>query len=415
MFTRSALAAVTVAVLFSLSTSLAYAAGTIDITDPADGATLPGKSATVRGTVSDTGSAAGQRTVTYLLDVSSSTGTPTGMDCNGDGAVNAGDNFNGDSRTGDVLDCEIAAVQSLNGSLSATAGLQVGVAAFGNQGRYAEMGSGRFFAPSATDSSGRNRVRVVTNSITQGRIGQYAARIGLGTGTSFNNALDAVIPAYASVSGEKWVFMISDGESTVSPATLTKLKDAGIKVRTFAVGNSAACGPTTDLTQIATTTGENCVHVTDPTDLSAAFSGASTAVDAVTVTVSGPEGYAQTVDVTSSVNALGDWTTGELSDLATGDYTATSTARFTDGSSTTDTVTFTVPGVQPEPTATPTPSTGPIPSTTPTPSPTVTPWSSATPSPSTSTARPSAHHSHGTEHSHSPGAGHGRGLANTGA
>lgn len=227
------------------------------------------------------------------------------MDCNGDGAVNAADNFNGDTRIGDVLDCEIAAVRALNSSLSGTAGLQVGVAAFGNQGRYADMGSGRFVAPSAADSGGRNRVRVVTNSIKQGRIDQYAAVTGLGTGTSFTNALDAVASADASVSGEKWVFMVSDGESTVSSATLTKLKNAGIKVRTFAVGDSAACGPTTALTQIATATGEQCVPVTDPTDLTAAFSGASSDVNSVSVTVTGPEGYSQTLDVTDSVNALG--------------------------------------------------------------------------------------------------------------
>lgn len=396
MFKRKALAALAAGALFSLSAGVAHAAGTVSNTAPADGSTLPGTSTTITGNVSASGSiGGGPRHLTYLVDVSGSTGYTTGLDCNGDGtAGNAGDNLNGDGRIGDILDCEIAAVQALNASLTGTAELQVGVNAFGSSSAYADMGSGTtFVAPGATDENGARRVNIVSSSLTQGRIGQYTPNTRLSTGTSFNNALTSVTTAYAGVTGEKWVFMLTDGESSVSTSTLTALQDAGIKVRTFSVGSGAAgcqaTGSVSPLYAIAASTGESCIVVDDPTKLTAAFAGAPVNVSGLTVTVTGTEGFSQTL--TPTINALGDWSTTELTGLAPGTYTVTSNASFTDGTTATDTSTFVVAGSteSPSPTVTPTETPTVTPSETPTVTPSATPSASPTVTPS---VKPSKHH-----------------------
>lgn len=77
--------------------------------------------------------------VSYIIDVSGSTTFVSGMDCNGNGvAGEAGDNFNGDPRNGDILDCEISGVIALNQSLS-TANAEGSIVPFGSNSVNADV------------------------------------------------------------------------------------------------------------------------------------------------------------------------------------------------------------------------------------------------------------------------------------
>jgi hypothetical protein len=55
-----------------------------------------------------------QVNVVFLVDVSGSTWSPRGLDCDGSGSGNSADDYNLDGNAGDVLDCEISAIASLN-------------------------------------------------------------------------------------------------------------------------------------------------------------------------------------------------------------------------------------------------------------------------------------------------------------
>src|SRR4051812_44688667 len=76
----------------------------IKIDTPANGASVPLAALAVTGTVSLSplggGGGGAPPAIVYIVDTSGSTSSPT-QDCNGDGAVNATDDFNGDSSLGD--------------------------------------------------------------------------------------------------------------------------------------------------------------------------------------------------------------------------------------------------------------------------------------------------------------------------
>ena len=337
---KSVLVAASLVVGAGLFATSAQAADTsVDVTSPADGSRVAGTSTVIEGTVGAKGSS-GVDSVTYVIDLSSSTSWVRGMDCNGDGAKDAKDDLNGDKSVGDVLDCEIASVISLNKSLAAAygTGIKVSMVAFGNTGAVVDLNGSTFVTPGAKDASGRNIVEHAARSLKMGEAKQYTSKY-VGGGTSFNNALATTL-ASVPASNERYVFMMSDGQSYVSQTTLDKLKASGLKTRTFGVGSGANCE--SDLKKIAATTGESCTEVSDPTKLAAALTGKPTNVKTVTVTVSGPDGYSKSFDVTSGVTTLGGWKTPELTGLKAGQYTATAKATFTDGSEKSDKHTFTV-------------------------------------------------------------------------
>ena len=106
-------------------------------------------------------------TVLYVLDATSSTASPTGLDCSGNGALGPEDDLNQDQSVGDILDCEIAGVGALNRSLAASSGLQVGMVAFANQAAVADLdpvGSATFVPPGFTGGDPRPRIDTVDTS-----------------------------------------------------------------------------------------------------------------------------------------------------------------------------------------------------------------------------------------------------------
>ncbi|MCG7284813.1 SGNH/GDSL hydrolase family protein [Cellulomonas sp. ACRRI] len=286
--------------------------------------------------------------VQYAVDVSGSTESPV-QDCTGDGVIDALDDLNGDGRRGDVLDCQIAAVVALNASLRTAVGsaerVEVGLTAFGTTAATAQMrrdDPSALFVPPGLTGEGTDvvpNVNHVAASLRRGAIGEYADR-SVGTGTSFDAALTAALDALALHHGPGWVFLLSDGQATVSAATLDRVARSGVSVRTFAVGGgtgAAPCAASAPLGAIAAAGSDSCVRVTDPSALTASVLDSRPAwIDTVTVDVGGRR-------VEAEVDAIGGWTV-TVPGLAETAHTAVVRARFTDGLVLTERVPFWVTG-----------------------------------------------------------------------
>ena len=341
--------------LLTAVSSQAAAAPTITFADPG---TLQAGPVQLSGNVS-TGSATQTTSVLYVVDVSRSTEAPaTPLDCNGDGtAGNLADNLNGDRLTGDTLDCEIEAVRKLNASLATSPGaLQVGLEAFANLADTADMsGAATFIAPGAVDGSGQSRVAVVAQSLVRGKIRQYTEKLVNTVGDPIGTNLDlaattAVDRLLAAGAGPKYVMFLSDGSQVVSTDTLTKVKNSGVKFRTFALGDKAttACDAGKSLRRLADAGGESCTPVTDPTKLGAQLTGSQPpSITGVFVTIGGKT-------FTANVDAVGGWRAGVS--LGKGTYQATATATLSSGSQVSATRTLTVtdaPGTPGAPTPPP--------------------------------------------------------------
>lgn len=321
----------------------------IRIDSPTDGTVVdPAASPlTVEGVVGIDGLST-QANAYYMVDVSGSTTFPTGLDCDGSGDA-TGDDFNGDSLVGDVLDCEISGVLALNDSLSA--GVSVGLGAFGTSAANADMDPGAATAtftepPDAdADSDGTADLEEVARSLVAGSIGQFTP-FNVGGSTSYVAAIESINDAFSSVPGETNVaFMLSDGQAFFDPATdpgLAAAVAAGTVINTYAVGSavSGQCAPTAGLGSIADATGGTCTEVVDPSTLSTALGGAAPAgIEDVEVALNGG------APVTATLDALGNWSADlDVSALGAGDHTieATVTADDPDETEATAMVTVTV-------------------------------------------------------------------------
>lgn len=291
--------------------------------------------------------------VQYVVDVSDSTRSPV-QDCNGDGVVDVLDDFNGDGRFGDVLDCEISAVVALNASLRAVPGsvdhLRVGLTAFGTTAAAAQMTrtdrSALFVAPGQTgeldeeDTEATDVVpnlNVVASSLRQGLLGEYRSH-AVGGNTNFTAALTTALDTLEGHPGPRWIFFLSDGQASVPPATLARVAASGVGVRTFAVGTGAGsspCAATSPLGQIAAASGEACVQVHDPAALTTSVVGSQPAwLTSVTVSVGGRS-------VEADIDPIGGWT-ATVPGLGTGGHTGVVTATLADGSTLTQAVPFRV-------------------------------------------------------------------------
>ena len=185
------------------------------------------------GTVTLTGSVgveAGEiTTVLYVFDATGSTASPQGSDCSGNGAFGAEDDRNGDGSVGDILDCEIAGVEALNGSLAATAGLQVGLVAFSNQAAAADLdpaGTATFLPPGFTGGDPLPRINTVARSVVRDRIGLYDPESlgGSGAGTAFNSAISVALSTLGTApAGPKWIMFLSDGQAAIDDGLLQQL------------------------------------------------------------------------------------------------------------------------------------------------------------------------------------------------
>ncbi|QIG45584.1 VWA domain-containing protein [Nocardioides anomalus] len=303
----------------------------------------PGNPVAGQVTLSGTAGAEGGQTtsVLYAFDATNSTATPDRSDCSGDGAVDAADDLNGDGAVGDVLDCEIAGVVSLNRSLVGGSSVQAGVVGFANQAAAADLDPGAdapaFTPVGFTGGDARPRVESVARSVVRGAITQYTPKDlgGSGSGTAFDSALQTSLATLASApAGPKYVMLLSDGQSPVDDALLQQLTTSGVKVRTFAVGADASCVHYGSLAKIASATGESCTSVGSPADLTAQLSASQPdAVSGVSVSIG-------KVAVAAQVNAVGGWRADFV--LGEGTYTAIARATLTSGATATTRSTFSV-------------------------------------------------------------------------
>lgn len=299
------------------------------------------------GTVDLTGRVEGEQgqvtTVLYVMDATTSTAlTPPerGSDCSGNGALGPEDDLNGDGSVGDILDCEIAGVGSLNGSLAATSGLQVGLVAFANQAAAADLdpaGSATFLPPQFSGGDARPRIDTVARSVVRNRIGLYDPRTlgGSGAGTAFNSAISTALATLGSApAGPKWIMFLSDGQAAIDDGLLGQLSRSGVRLRSFGIGAEASCARTGSLYKMASATGESCNLSPNPAALAAGLTGSQPdAVTGVTVSI-------DRVSVAATVDAVGGWRARFT--LGAGTYTATARSVLTSGATRSAQRTFTV-------------------------------------------------------------------------
>ena len=279
--------------------------------------------------------------VQYVVDVSGSTASPL-QDCNGDGVLDALDDFNGDGRFGDVLDCQISAVVALNADLRGVPGsaehIRVGLTAFGSTAAVAQMvrdedidaelDDATFIAPGTT-GDGKDvipNVNVVASSLRVGVLGEYE-RASVGSGTNFDAALGAALDSLEPHAGPRWIFLLSDGQATVSPHTLNRVAASGVGVRTFAVGNGAGtapCAAPAALAQIVAAGSDACVRVVDPASLTTSLIASQPGwLDSVEVEIDGRT-------LVADIDPIGGWSL-VVPGLDPGYHRATVTATLTDG------------------------------------------------------------------------------------
>lgn len=233
----------------------------------------------------------------YVVDVSGSmenAGFNPFQDLTGDGVIDAADDCNGDGIQGSAMDAACFGLIALNESLGDPANVDVGLVAFGDGAKTADMspaaGAQTFTTPPQVDAGGAAGVPDVEEVIRSvdtnhfPSVGSSAAGIGLfafditdgfAFQTDYDAALTAMNAAFATqAAGEVNIaFFLSDGEPTAFTmglgSPLQAAADAGTKIHTFGIGAIApgSCDPGEPLQIIADTTGGTCTEVADPSTL----------------------------------------------------------------------------------------------------------------------------------------------------
>jgi hypothetical protein len=327
-----------------MTTSLVLLGSVVPASAASAVVTIDAPVAPTAGTVNLTGSVgveAGEvTTVLYVVDATSSTASPQGSDCSGNGAVGADDDRNGDGSVGDILDCEIVGVEALNGSLAGTAGLQVGLVAFANQAAAADLdpvGTATFLPPDFTGGDPLPRINTVARSVVRDAIGLYDPLTlgGSGAGTAFNSAISVALSTLGTApAGPKWIMFLSDGQAAIDDGLLQQLTQSGVRLRSFGIGAEASCAQSKSLYKMAAATGESCQLAPQPASLAAGLIGSRPdAVSGVTVSI-------EDISVAATVDAVGGWKASFT--LGAGTYTATVRAILASGTVSTAQRTFTV-------------------------------------------------------------------------
>lgn len=243
--------------------------------------------------------------VVYTVDVSGSMENaafnpfqPAVGDCDGDGLV------------GTALDAACVGLIALNDSLNSATNVNVGLVAFANGAKTADMapaaGHQTFTSPPDvdTDAAGGPDVEQVIHSLATefgdasalGGIGLFTPDItaGFPLATNFDAALADTNAAFASAPADvSTAFFISDGvEVTFSAGPATPLQDAvdaGTTIHTYGIGGGAAnaCDPGAPLRTIADATGGSCTEVADPSMLSTLLPATLTNIASLELSVNG--------------------------------------------------------------------------------------------------------------------------------
>jgi hypothetical protein len=321
--------------LAAIPASAATEPASITINDPARAGQPVAGQVELSGDVSKAASAT--TTVLYVLDATGSTkelpvAPAPGNDCNGDGTADASDNVNGDAVSGDVLDCEIGAVRSLNSSLASSHPdhMVVGVEAFAQFAQVAALstdGSLLFAAPGYTGGEAQPLIDTAATSIRRGAITKYVPRdLGALHHNSYDTAIMTALSALGQAPvGPKWIMLLSDGQTSVADSTLAALRQSGVHLSAFGVGTGASCDAKQRgaLFQMSEATAETCVVATTPGSLAAQLADAQPGgISSATVSIGD-------TSVPAKIDAFGGWTATFT--MGAGTYTATATAVYTSG------------------------------------------------------------------------------------
>ncbi len=326
-----------------VSSAAGAAAAPPTITFPTEGSTVDQGPLTVRGSLSG-GSA--DVSVVYVVDVSGST-SQSGYDCTGDDAVDERDDLNGNGSQGEILDCEIAGVVSLNTQLAAIAGGQgsvaVGLVPFGTSAVQADVGGqdgSQSFVSPVDDKTERDRTADIVQavaSMTPGQVALFEPK-SVGTSTNFSPALDVALDALEARTGPKYVFMLSDGFGTLAESTIDRVAATAVEVRTFAVGTgSDRCAAGGGLSRIAAASGATCTYTEDPSNLSSAINATPPGIERVAVSLDGG------APVDATIDPLGNFA-AHVFVGSFGRHAATVTVYADDGTSASSRVSFTAKG-----------------------------------------------------------------------
>lgn len=318
----------------------------IQIDAPLAGASVTRGDIAVRGRAA-IGPLAIRAAVIYTLDVSGSTDSPKGMDCNADGVSDSRDDINGKDSVGTTLDCEVNGVLALNRTLIDSGDTVAGVVSFANDAANIDVNPSvagtQLFAAPGIDVD-RNGVRDVEGAVLSLRSN------GL---TNFDAALTRANTAFATrPAGERRVnYFLSDGRPTAGQFTtgagspLSVAVAAGTRIETYSIGvDGAGCATNSPLRIISDATGGQCTVVLDPTRLTGVLSGTVPAgLSQVVLSVGGGATRPAVLD------PLGNFV-GMVPVTALGAQTVAAKVIATDGTPATATVTVTaVPDNSPDP------------------------------------------------------------------
>ncbi|MGW4486825.1 PKD domain-containing protein [Amycolatopsis sp. NPDC004368] len=230
----------------------------VTVASPAENTVIPQGSATVTGTASvGTGAAVKDTGLTYVLDVSGSTGS-------------------GCSNT-TVLGCEIAAAKALNNDAAApnTVIGSVGAAVFGSDSATADVGPAAgeqtLTTPTAdANGNGARDIDEVLDSAVIGGIGKFTSK-SFPSGTNYVAGINAAkTVTNAQTENRKIVVFLSDGAAIGDVHPPLSTVPANVTYYTFAVGGGASCAGIeyqSSLQAIADLTGGTCTAVPDPANL----------------------------------------------------------------------------------------------------------------------------------------------------
>ena len=243
--------------------------------------------------------------VVYVADVSGSMENPgfnpfqpSVGDCDGDTLV------------GTALDSVCVGLIALNDSLGSAVNVNVGLVAFGDGGKTADMGPAAgaqtFTSPPDNDANSNTvpDANEVIHSLStefggtvSAGIGQFTSDItaGFAGNTNYDAALTNMNAAFATQpAGDiNTGFFLSDGDPTTfttgAGSPLQDAINAGTKVLTFGIGGGAAgsCAVGKPLRVIADSTGGTCTEVADPSTLNTVLPAQLTNIKTLELKVNG--------------------------------------------------------------------------------------------------------------------------------
>jgi hypothetical protein len=272
---------------------------------------------------------------------------PAVGDCDADGLV------------GTAFDAACVGLIALNTSLGSASNLGIGLVAFGNGAKTADVGPAAgaqtFTSPPDADDDalGGPDVGQVIHSLQTEFGGGGTAGIGLFTpdltagfafATNYDAGLTNMNAAFAGAPADiNTGFFLSDGDPTAfttgAGSPLQAAIDAGTVVHTFGIGGGAAgaCAPGAALRTIADSTGGGCTEVADPSMLSTILPATLTNIASLEISVNGVQ-----VGSTSGSEPVSMSLTGVdiTSALTVGINTIDATAIAEDGTTVTATTTL---------------------------------------------------------------------------